>query len=44
MKKLLLTLFVLLNASRMFAQNKDIEAEIRSLEQREVQAIINKIP
>ena len=42
MKTLTLTLSILLYAGRLMAQNPDTEAEIRVLEQIEVQAILKK--
>ncbi len=42
MKKVMYTVLLLLNFSSLFAQNESVEAEIKILEQREVQAIINK--
>ena len=42
MKKLLFALSVFLSSNCLYAQNNDTEATIRSLEQLEVQAILNK--
>ena len=42
MKKILITICLLLCDYCLFAQDKNIEAEIRSLEQTLVQAVINK--
>ena len=42
MKKILITICLLLCDYCLFAQDKNVEAEIRSLEQTLVQAVINK--
>jgi len=42
MKKLIITVFLFLYANYMFAQNENIEAEIKKLEQAEVKAILGK--
>ena len=42
MKKLIITLSLILVGGCLYAQNKDAEAEIRKLEQIEVQAVLQK--